>query len=403
MSLPWGLTTAGFVAKTHEQILAEIEEQQKAQISAELNVKAGPTHQLNGIFSSKVRELWELAAAVDAAGDPDRASGASLDAVSALRGTDREAATKSRVTATVTLGASMTLPAGSIASVDGTPTSRFVTLVDVTSVLAGDYSVAMEAETAGPVAANSGTLTEIETPVSGWSAITNDEDAVLGTVIEVDADLRARSEDELAGAGTSPADAIRADLLDIEGVQTVQVFQNLTLVTDGDGVPGKSVEAVVYDGSDDGSIVSDDAIAQVLWDSVAAGISTHGSSSGTATASDGTEHTMYFSRPSVRPVYVNATLDVALSRGWDTDSGEDLVKGAIVDTGCATFGSGDDVIRRRLEAGAMTIGGVIDLTAFTLGFSASPVGTSNLTISRRELATFDTGRVNLTINLVSPP
>lgn len=403
MSLPWGLTTAGFVAKPLATVLEEIEEAEKEQISPELNVKAGPTHQINGIFASKVRELWELAEAVHAAGDPDRASGASLDAVAALRGSTREAATKSRVTETVTLGASMTLPAGSIVSVLGDPTARFVTLTAVTSVLAGNYSVEMEAESAGIVAANAGTLTEIETPVAGWTAATNALDAVLGTVVETDAGLRARSESELAAQGTSPADAIRADLLDLTGVVTVQVFENVTSVTDADGLPPHSVEAVVYDGSEGGTTVAADDIAQVLWDTVAAGIETYGSSSGTATATDGTTHTMRFSRPTVRPVYVSPTVSAAIARGWDTAEGADLVAAAIVAVGDDAFGSGDDVIRRRLEAGAMAIPGVIDLTAFTLGFSASPVGTANLVVGRRELATFDTSRVVVTVNLVTPP
>jgi uncharacterized phage protein gp47/JayE len=413
MTFPWGLTVYGFRAKTLEEIVDTIETRAKAEILDSegrplLNTKAGPVHQLIGIFASEARVVWEVVEAVHGATDPDRASGAALVSVGALTGSEKLGATNSTVTATVTLGAGVTLPAGSIASVDGDPDARFVTLDDVGGGAAGDYEVELVAETAGPVAANAGTLTEIETPVSGWTAITNELDAVQGSLEESDAEFRVRRDDELESQGTSPQDAIRADLLRLLAANeistgSVTVAMNVTDFTNGDGLPPHSVEAIVYDGTDDGSALDDDAIAQVLWTTVAAGIATHGTSSGTAIDALGVDHTVEFSRPTPKPVYISTSINVAPSRGWDEDAGEDAVATAIAAFGDANHGVGDDVSRFRMLSSVFETLGVIDVTAFTLGFSASPVGTANLTIAARELATFDTSRIVVTPTVVTPP
>lgn len=412
-SLPWGLTPYGFRAKTLDEILSGLEARAIAEIVDEegrplLNVKVGPIAQLLGIFASEAREVWEVVEAVHAANDPDRASGAALASVGALTGSEPLGATPSTVVATVTLGAGVTLPAGSIASVDGDPDARFVTLADVGGGAAGDYEVELESETAGPIAANAGTLTEIETPVAGWSAITNALDAVQGTLVETDADFRIRRDDELEAQGTSPQDAIRADLLrllaDAEITNGgVTVAMNVTDATDGDGLPPHSVEAIVYDGTEDGSGLTDDEIAQRLWETVAAGIATHGTSSGTAIDALGVERTVEFSRPTLVPIYVDVTVDVALARGWDEDAGADAVAAAIAAAGDELHGVGDDVIRYRLIAAALSITGVIDVEVMTVGTTASPVGMGNVTIGARELATFDTSRIDVTVDVGSPP
>lgn len=411
-ALPWGLTPAGFRAKTLAEIQDDLEAQLKDGIRdsdgrPRLNVKAGPIHQIVGTVSSAAREVWEVLEAVHAATDRDRATGAALRSVAALTGTTPIGATKSRVTGKLALAALMTLPRGSIVSVAGSPTSRFLTLADVVTTGAGYYEVELEAETAGPVAANAGTLTVIETPVTGWASITNELDAVQGQLAETDPELRSRTEDELAAQGTSPRDAIRADLLQLlaaKGVTdgSVTVYMNVTDATDVDGLPPHSVEAVVYDGTPSGTAVTADEIAQVLWDTVGAGIATYGTSSGTATDSVDVEQVLRFTRPTPREVWIASAVNVATSRGWDAVAGEAEVVKAVLAAGRAYL-VGDDVSRFRLLSSQFSVPGLIDCTAFTLGFSSSPVGTDNLVIGKREIAAFDSSRVIVTPTLVTPP
>ena len=411
-TLPWGLTPYGFRAKTLEEIRDEVETRLRDNIRDSegrrvLNTKVGPTAQFVGVVSSAAREAWESLEAVHAAIDRDRASGAALRSNTAITGTHALGATKSTVTLTLTLGSTVTVPAGSIVSVDGTPEARFVTTEAVTSTSAGDYDVEAEAETAGPIVANATTLTVIETPVAGWTAATNTLDAVEGALAETDSELRARAENELAAPGRSPQDAIRAVLLQLlrdNGITrgSVTVYMNVTDVEDGDGLPPHSVEAVVYDGTDDATGLTTAKIAETLWSCVGAGIRSHGTTSTTVRDSTSVAQPVKFTRPTLKPVYLAAAANVSVSRGWDAENGETNAKNAIVAHGKSIHGVGDDVAMLRMGASAF-LAGVLDVTSFTLGFSASPVGTANLTIGRRELATFDTGRVEFTATIVSPP
>ena len=73
--------------------------------------------------------------------------------------------------------------------------------------------------------------------------------------------------------------------------------------------------------------------------------------------------------------------------------GDDQVKAAAVAKGITALGLGDDVIALVFRAAALTVTGVIDVTAFTLGYTISPVGTSNLSVASREIAVVDTSRI----------
>src|SRR5690606_23460185 len=62
-----------------------------------------------------------------------------------------------------------------------------------------------------------GTLTVIETPVSGLDRGDNQNSTILGRLIETDAELRIRRANTLTVGGNSTPDAIRSKLLNVEG------------------------------------------------------------------------------------------------------------------------------------------------------------------------------------------
>ncbi|MCK6585966.1 MAG: baseplate J/gp47 family protein, partial [Polyangiaceae bacterium] len=346
MAGPWGVLSTGFKRKTVEEILSDIVTREKGEISASLNTATEtPIGQLNGIFAAAVGQVWELAEAVNSSFDPANAHYQALTQLSLLTGTQRQPATRSKVTATVNLNGGVTLPAGSVASVSGTPSARFRTLVDVVAPAgpAANYSVAMEAEQTGPVAANAGTLTVIATPVSGWNSVTNASSATLGRVEETDLELRLRRSAELRAQGTSPLDALRADLLELDGIDQAVVFENVSdLVVDG--MPPHSIEAVVFD---DPSIANA-LIAGLLWANKAAGIQAYGETVTTVTDSAGYDHTVGFTRATQRLVYLD--FDVTIDPDLYPADGDDQVAAAAEDYATANYRIGGDVILRRLEA-----------------------------------------------------
>jgi len=130
--MSYGLTTAGFLKKPQEQILSELQAELAAEIGA-VNIASGPTHQLIGILSASIAECWEQLESIAAQSSRSSATGSLLDAVGAMTGTPRRAASKSSAVLTLTLSAPTTVPAGSVVSRAGVSTTRFVTLEAVTA------------------------------------------------------------------------------------------------------------------------------------------------------------------------------------------------------------------------------------------------------------------------------
>lgn len=391
-----GVLSTGFVAKTQETALTELSADTTSNIHPTLNTSpTGPMGQLLGIVAQKVAKAWELLNVAYTAFDPDQAEYYLLDAVCAITGTIRNPATKSLIRdVTVNLDASTTLPAGSVANVVDQPTIRFVSTEDVTNGATGaaDVTVDFECEVTGPVPCYADTLTVITAAVGGWNSVTNDTDAVPGRNQETDTELRVRRTAELSRPGACTVDAIRADLLEIDGVLQAFVFENTTNTTNGDGLPAHSIECVVFDGPTPAA--DDDDIVAVVWGSKAGGIQTYGQDSGTIVDALGNTQTVYFSRATVKPTYLE--IDITIDSDTFPEDGDAQVKQAIKDKGDAILLLGTDVVSLFYKSAAISVVGVTDAPTLRLGFTASPVGTANLTVGGREIAELDTTRIVVT-------
>lgn len=450
--MAFGLTADGFVVKDLETIRAEIIASLTAAYGVSIDTSDGSAlGQLIGIIAERYSLLWQLAEAINTSMDPDKATGTELEALCALTGTLRELADHSTVIAALTGTAATLVTGGSQASEESTGV-KFETLADATLVAAaawapttgyvigdrvendtpdriyectvagtsdgsggptgtgvgivdntvrwnylgdGDAVVdaAMQSVDTGPKIALARTLTVIETPVSGWSGVINVLDADLGDDIEVDPDLRVRREDELAAAGTSPVDAVRAAMLDVEDVTTVKGFWNHTDTIDGDGVPAHGVEFLIQGGAD-----------QDIWDAllanVAGGIETHGTEVGTATDGEGNVHAEEFTRPTERDVYIDIVLDYDATL-YPAD-GDTQVKAAIVAQG-DLVAPGKDVVSSAIKGWCFGVAGVLDVSLAEIKLDAGPpVSEATLPIALRELAVYDTSRITVVSSAVTP-
>ncbi len=395
----YGVTETGFVPKPQDVILAEL---QALQVAAP---EIGPTQdfssasalgQLNGIVSGIVAELHELAGAVWASNDPDAAFGLGLEVLCSLTGTLKRGASPSRAACTVNLDAGVTLAAGKRASVVGRPDIVFELETDVTNPGGSPANVpAIFVCTAtGPVAANAGTLTVIDTTTGGWNSITNPEDAVRGRNVDTPIQLRQRREDQLALRGGSTLRAIQADLLDsenhpeLDGIESVYTLENTTAVVDSNGLPPHTIEVII----DDGEVpaVDDDDVAQSIWDAPkAGGIGTYGAESGTAVDANGDDHVVRFSRRTGVDIYV--TYSLTTDGDFPTD-GDDQVLAAVLAKG-ASLRIGGDVIALQIRNAPFSVAGVVDVPSFAIGIAPGPTLDSNITIGARERAIFDAARV----------
>ena len=247
------------------------------------------------------------------------------------------------------------------------------------------FDVAAAAETAGTLTAGANTLTKIESPASGWTAVTNPATAIPGQDVETDEEYRIRQAELRATSEGSTLAGIVADVRLLPNVITAAGYENTSDVT-VNLLPPHSFEIVVSGGADA-------AIAQSIWRNKPAGIETYGTTTVTITDSEGVTHPVRFSRPVDKIVNVNyaATIDASYVAG----SIRSTLEQASVDiTSPAHFAIGAPVYLVRLLAIASEVRGVVNVTldialAPALPPDAVPTSPDNvLPVSTREVATF---------------
>ena len=402
-----GLTSSGITIKSVDEILADMESEQLANIAADLNVEADSVlGQLNGIYAAALAELWELLEQVYQAAYPDTASGQSLSYIAALTGAIRRPATKSTILVHLEGTVSTSVPAGTQAYPDqngagpADPDSMYETtaVAVIAEEGATDYvEVTMEAVTPGSYA-NASLSGDVElvisTPVAGLDAITIQADSADGDDEETDAELRERREQSLALAGASTVEAIRAEMLQVTGVDRCTVFENPTGTTDALGLPPKSIEVLVD--SDNAPDYDDQELADEILLRKPAGTQTYGSISDTATDSAGNTYTVYWSEPTTVPAYVELDLTAATD-GTYGDDGDDRVAEAIADWATPNLTVGRSLYSSDIVNVVADVEGVtaVDVLATFVDDTTSP-NEYVVVATGRDLITISTS--NITVN-----
>lgn len=441
----YGLLPEGFVPKTVDVIRTEEEARTIAKFGRlPLGDQTLFGHVI-GVVSAAAALVWELAEKLYSSIDRDKASGALLEALSSLNGTFRDIASNSLATETLCGDDATVIPLGTIISsiVSG---ERFATLADATLVLLTDWvaatayvlddqvknsgncyrcivagtsagsggptttavditdgtvhwtylgtgeaiaDVVAGASVTGPIFVGAGDLTSIDTPVGGLNTAFNLADVVLGHVVQSDQSLRLIGEQELSASGTSPPDSLRGRLLKLVGSSgSATVFTNTDDVTDSDGRPPHSVEALVEGGTDQ-------AILDLLWrQGVAGGIVTYGTTVGTVVDSQGRSQAVRFSRPILVPIYIAVTITVDPTTF--PQDGIQRVKDAIASFG-STLPAGTDAVSRRLGAQAFTIDGVDDASPCLIDDAPGPTLEITIPIDLRHRATYSTTNIAVTV------
>lgn len=209
-----------------------------------------PQAQWIGIASLVAAEIDEILVADANGSDINTAAGFQLYGLGGLFGIEPLPAARSLVTVNLTGTAGVVIPQGS--QVRTAMGVTFETRVEITLTGSGD-TVAMQSVDLGPIAAAAGTLTEIVTPVTGWTAVTNLSAATLGRLLETDAEFRARYNLLTTRLAAGFPSAIRARILEVEGVNRALVFDNDTNadeVRQGLTIPAHGILAVVQGGAD---------------------------------------------------------------------------------------------------------------------------------------------------------
>lgn len=334
-----------------------------------------------GIFAEALSNLDQLTEDTYHSFSPQYATGVGLSRLVQLNGIRRSAGAFSLVTIRCGGTQDTIILAGSL--VKSTSTNAvFTTLANATILSSGLVDVPARAVVLGVQLAPAGTLTKIDTPTFGWQTATNIVGAVPGKEEETDEALRVRRRASTATPGSATVDAIFGALSNLVGVTQALVKENATNATDGNGLPPHSILSVVQGGVQQ-------TILDTIWLKSAAGVTVHGSISGTVTDTQGHLHAMKFSRPIDVPVYI--TVNVVMKVGWPSD-GVDKIKAALVAWGLTNLLIGGEVIQSRLFEPINSIPGHSITTVF-LGLAPSPSSPNNLAIAFDALAAFATARI----------
>lgn len=382
------LTSTGLEIDSFEDRLATVLAGLRTAISATLDASPDqPSGQLIRIPLEHLQQVAELLEAVHTGMDPDLATGLSLEAICALTGTMKRAATHGHATLTVNLDGGTTLLAGSIAGAGTDAENRWETDVDVVAPAgpAAAYAVLATCITAGAIVAPARTITTIVTPVAGWNTVTNAADATAGLEEETDAELRVRRELEVSQGGSTSARAILAAVLEIEEVLEAFVFENDSDVS-VDGMPPHSIEVCYWDGT--GAGVDQAELAAVILESKAGGIEAFGGDSETV-VDDAGSHQVGFTRATERAVGLQFTLITD-----DDYPGNAAFSAAMAALALEQLGVGDDIVVSKWIANAMTFPGVVDMAAPETQWMATPgYAITNRVVGSRQIATIAAGDV----------
>lgn len=238
--------------------------------------------------------------------NPNIAGGVFLDAIWALTGGQRIAATQSVARLVTLAGSPLTLiPAGSQARTGAG--TIWETLSDVTLSALGSASVDMRALEFGPVPAPAGAINTPVSGVLGWETVTNPTSAELGRLRESDVASRARRKLTLALQGVSLPEAAVSALYDTVGVRSLSYRENVAdvpTVIDGVLLAAHSMYAVVDGGSDLD-------VATAILSVKSLGCNYNGATVVNVTEpASGQVYAVQFDRPTLVPIKARATIRV---------------------------------------------------------------------------------------------
>jgi uncharacterized phage protein gp47/JayE len=486
------LTDDGFVGKTQNEIIAELEDGYKDIHGDDIDLDADSAFgQEIGLFSKFLVQPWDALGELYTCFDPNHATGVCLDNVVALNAIQRLSATATFVSNVLLEGDEGTIVAANkkikkttspilyslVNQVTITKTTAAKGVIEVTTVAAGTYrvvinstnydyvagggetktqilnavealitagswtgtaTVASEQLTLYDISANfsfditgnlsieetwikgdfqcddtgantapADSLIEISTPVTGWNSVINPSAGLTGRELETDSELRTRRAQSII-KGNATDEAIRSNIFNnVSGVTAVQVFSNRTDLTDGEGRPPHSFEAVVEGGTDDD-------VADEIWARQPSGIASYGNVNGgagiTIQDSQGQDQIVEFSRPETVYIYVRVKRSLYSEETYPSN-GDDLIKSNIVNWSLLeeNITVGKDVITSRLispvygfsnNSDIPVIPGIenveVELDSSTsLPHSPSYSG-SNISITDRQKASFAIARIDVT-------
>ena len=270
---------------------------------------------------------------------------------------------------------------------------------------AGLATTVAESQDNGPFEAATGTVEQLLTSFTGSDnfSITNTASSILGEAVESDEDLRTRRSQSTLAPAVTPAEALWANLRNLDGVIFVRVLSNRTLVADGKGIPGKSIAAVIVGGDDT-------AIAETLLARTSDAADWFGNTSLTLFDLQGEPYQMSWIRPDDLDIYVEVDVTITNTGTWPSNGDQQIQEALVIysvegapglgiDDGFRQVGflPGVDVESSRLYTPINRVPGH-RVTGLRVGITVSPGVVVSVPVAFDEQSRFDVSRIVVNVS-----
>lgn len=333
-----------------------------ADINVAQNSKDG---QVIGILTQMAVDVRELLVAVNNSFDPDQAVGVLLDERVALNNIQRAGGTYTAQPIDITVSTTVTLqgldanfnnPNGSGYTVQDGSGNQFI-LVDSATLTVGTSTHTFRAQQIGNVNVPIDTIVNPVTIILGVTSVNNSSAAIsIGQDEETDAQLRTRRQSSVAIASSGYLNGLLGTVLALTGVVAAAIHENVTNVTDANGIPAHGIWLIV-----DGGANTD--IGNAIYTKISYGANMKGAVAVSITTASGDVFIALFDRPAAETLYIEFNIQPTTTV---TDFDSDAIKQYIVTNKIYTIGQYADtasltaVAQAAINAGAVP-GVVTDL------------------------------------------
>ena len=314
------LSYSGLTTKTNLELVSELQtfiQTTYSQDGEEINFEVNsPDRQLTEILAEMGTVVRQLATDVYNSFDPTKCGGAVQDSRYQINYLTRKVGTYTQQNIDITVNQTVTLDGldGAYNEADASAytvsdnNGQLWYLIDTTTLYAGTTSCAFRAKEIGEIIPVIGTITNQVTIVQGVTKVINDVGyTVIGTEEESDADFRIRREQSVSLISGNNNDTILANILNLTGVTSANLYCNNTNSTDANGTPAHYIWLVVAGGAN-----SD--IANVLYENLG-GAGTRGSVTVPLLSASLQTININFDRPTIVPLYIKFDLQPTVDLG----------------------------------------------------------------------------------------
>jgi uncharacterized phage protein gp47/JayE len=332
----------GLIIATLPQIITYLEDNMKNIYGNDINIESNtPDGQMINLFAQAARDIRELIQRVNSNFDPDQAEGRVLDQRVAINRIQRVGATFTYQDIDIYVDRALNLVGLDDQGLELNPAVENLYVVKDDEgnefylaasqniiVPATTYSFTFRAAGIGAIQTTPNTITTPVTIVAGIISINNPSSATtVGQDEESDFQLKNRQHVSTAISAIANLDSLEASLRNLTDVVTAKVYENDTLVTDANGVPGKSIWCIV-----DGGVASE--IGQTILSKKTDGCGMKGDEEVLVEKLNGGYFTAKYDVPIPQDLYIQFNISLPFSGVIDTD----FLKQQIVDNIIWTVG-----------------------------------------------------------------